>query len=202
MTISNKNTNGVRTIPLGEREVMQELTSADPNYGKIRVGTDGTYVGEVLLAKDIDVVANTNAISELDTRLDTAESDIDTLQSDVVGLDGRLGTAESTLSTAVGNIAALDGRLGIVEDTVADSNLARADKYLASQNVVNMEYNAEGKLAKVQYNNPIDDDYEVLSYNAEGKLSNVAHYVATVLKGNTVLSYSNGKLVSAPYTAI
>lgn len=202
MTISNKNTNGVRTIPLGEREVMQELTSADPNYGKIRVGTNGTYVGEVLLAKDIDVVANTNAISALDTRLDTAESDIDTLQGDVVGLDGRLDTAESTLSTAVGDIAALDGRLDTVEDTVADSNLARADKYLASQNVVNMGYNVDGKLAKVQYNNPIDDDYEVLSYNAEGKLSNVAHYVATVLKGNTVLSYSNGKLVSAPYTAI
>lgn len=90
-----------------------------------------------------------------------------------------------------------------VDDSeIASVNLLRADKYLASQNVVNMEYNAEGKLAKVQYNNPIDDDYEVLSYNAEGKLSNVAHYVDTVLKGNTVLSYSNGKLVSAPYTAI
>ena len=90
-----------------------------------------------------------------------------------------------------------------VDDSeIASVNLLRADKYLASQNVVNMEYNAEGKLAKVQYNNPIDDDYEVLSYNAEGKLSNVAHYIATVLKGNTVLSYSNGKLVSAPYTSI
>ena len=90
-----------------------------------------------------------------------------------------------------------------VDDSeIASVNLLRADKYLASQNVVNMEYNAEGKLAKVQYNNPIDDDYEVLSYNAEGKLSNVAHYVDTELKGNTALSYSNGKLVSAPYTAI
>ena len=90
-----------------------------------------------------------------------------------------------------------------VDDSeIASVNLLRADKYLASQNVVNMEYNVEGKLAKVQYNNPIDDYYEVLSYNVEGKLSNVAHYIATVLKGNTVLSYSNGKLVSAPYTAI
>ena len=89
-----------------------------------------------------------------------------------------------------------------VQDIINDASLTRADKYLASQNVVNMEYNAEGKLVKVQYNNLIDDDYEVLSYNAECKLSNVAHYVATVLKGNTVLSYSNGKLVSAPYTAI
>lgn len=89
-----------------------------------------------------------------------------------------------------------------VQDIINDASLTRADKYLASQNVVNMEYNAEGKLVKVQYNNLIDDDYEVLSYNAEGKLSNVAHYVGGVLQGNTILSYSNGKLVSAPYTAI
>ena len=35
-----------------------------------------------------------------------------------------------------------------------------------------------------------------------GSRDNVAHYVDTVLKGNTVLSYMNGKLVSAPYTAV
>lgn len=92
---------------------------------------------------------------------------------------------------------------GKVDDSeIASVNLLRADKYLAAQNVVNMEYNTAGKLAKVQYNNAIDENYEVLTYNAEGKLSNVAHYVSTVLKGNTVLSYMNGKLVSAPYTAI
>ena len=92
---------------------------------------------------------------------------------------------------------------GKVDDSeIASVNLLRADKYLAAQNVVNMEYNTAGKLAKVQYNNAIDENYEVLTYNGEGKLSNVAHYVSTVLKGNTVLSYMNGKLVSAPYTAI
>lgn len=92
---------------------------------------------------------------------------------------------------------------GKVDDSeIASVNLLRADKYLAAQNVVNMEYSAEGKLVKVQYNNAIDENYEVLTYNAKGKLSNVAHYVSTVLKGNTVLSYMNGKLVSAPYTAI
>lgn len=90
-----------------------------------------------------------------------------------------------------------------VDDTeIASVNLLRADKYLAAQNVVNMEYNIAGKLAKVQYNSAIDENYEVLTYNGEGKLSNVAHYVGTALKGNTVLSYLNGKLVSAPYTAI
>lgn len=92
---------------------------------------------------------------------------------------------------------------GKVDDSeIASVNLLRADKYLAAQNVVNMWYNVEGKLAKVQYNNAIDENYEVLTYNGEGKLSNVAHYVSTILKGNTVLTYSNGKLVSAPYIAI
>jgi hypothetical protein len=54
-TILNKNTDGTRTVPLGERELAQELTPNDKDYGKIIVGTDGTLEGEVLLAKDEDV---------------------------------------------------------------------------------------------------------------------------------------------------
>ena len=81
-------------------------------------------------------------------------------------------------------------------------NLNRADKYLATQNVIKMTYNLEGKLSKVRYNNDTDVDYEVLTYNLEGKLSNVAHYVESVLRGNTTLSYENGKLIAAPYTAV
>ena len=80
-------------------------------------------------------------------------------------------------------------------------NLDRADKYLANQNVVGMVYDGDGKLVKVQYNNPTDVDYEVLDY-ADGKLTNVAHYVNGVLKGNTKLSYSNGKLISAPFVGV
>lgn len=81
-------------------------------------------------------------------------------------------------------------------------NLNRADKYLSNQNVVSMIYNTEGKLSKVRYNNDTDVDYEILTYNLEGKLSNVAHYVESTLRGNTTLSYKNGKLVAAPYTAV
>ena len=62
MRIINKNTDGVRTSPLQERDLMQELTPASEDYGKVSVGTDGTYEGEVVLAKDIDVKA-------LDTRV-------------------------------------------------------------------------------------------------------------------------------------
>ena len=73
---------------------------------------------------------------------------------------------------------------------------------MASQNVVKMIYNPEGKLSKVRYNDDIDVDYEVLTYNVKGELSNVAHYVESILRGNTTLSYKNGKLIAAPYTTI
>jgi hypothetical protein len=90
-----------------------------------------------------------------------------------------------------------------VDDSeIASVNLLRADKYLSAQAVANMIYNGSGKLIKVQYNNSTDVDYEVLTYNGANKLSNVAHYVGSVLKGNTVLSYSAGKLVSAIYTGV
>ena len=95
-----------------------------------------------------------------------------------------------------------ENRLDIVETAISNSNLTRADKYLASQNVVKMLYNLKGKLSKVRYNNDADVDYEVLTYNSEGKLINVSHYVESVLRGNTTLSYENGKLVAAPYIAV
>ena len=88
------------------------------------------------------------------------------------------------------------------DDALNSVNLFRADKYLASQNVANMVYNSENKLEKVQYRNPSDVDYELLTYNLDGKLIDVAHYVGSILKGNTQLSYVNGKLVSAPYVAV
>ena len=90
----------------------------------------------------------------------------------------------------------------VAENAVGLNNLTRADKYLASQNVANMGYDVNGKLSKVQYNNTTDVDYEVLTYNVDGKLSNVAHYTTSTLRGNTVLSYSAGKLVSAIYIGV
>jgi hypothetical protein len=49
-TILNKNTDGTRTVPLGERELMQELTPTSINYGGISIGTDGTLAGEKRVA--------------------------------------------------------------------------------------------------------------------------------------------------------
>ena len=122
-------------------------------------------------------------------------SNVDGLQA---ALDSKANQTTTYTKTEVDNALSLKA-----DDTeIASVNLLRADKYLAAQNVVNMAYNIEGKLSKVQYNNATDVDYEVLTYNVDGKLTNVAHYVGSVLKGNTVLSYVGGKLVSAPFTAV
>ena len=86
-------------------------------------------------------------------------------------------------------------------NVISSTNLLRADKYLAAQTVAKMLYDGSKKLVKVRYNTNTDNDYEVLSYTS-GKLTNVAHYVATVLKGNTVLTYVDGSLDSAPFIAV
>ena len=100
------------------------------------------------------------------------------------------------------NTEEVENRLSIAETAISNANLIRADKYLASQNVVKMIYNLKGKLSKVRYNNDADVDYEVLTYNLDGKLNNVAHYIESMLRGNTTLSYKNGKLIAAPYIAV
>lgn len=80
------------------------------------------------------------------------------------------------------------------------SNLSRADKYLAAQNIANMLY-TNGDLTKIRYKNNTDVDYEVLSY-VSGNLSTIQHFVSSVLKGTTTLSYSGGNLVSAVFVAV
>ena len=79
-------------------------------------------------------------------------------------------------------------------------NVLRADKYLAAQNIANMIY-ITGNLTKIQYNTATDVNYEVLTYGVDG-LSNVAHYINSVLVGNTVLTYAAGDLVSAVFTGV
>ena len=87
-----------------------------------------------------------------------------------------------------------------LKDILVASNIERADRYLAAQNIANMVY-AGDDLTKIQYNTATDIDYEVLTYGVDG-LSNIAHYVGGVLAGNTVLTYAAGDLVSAVYTGV
>ena len=88
-----------------------------------------------------------------------------------------------------------------VDDTeIASVNLLRADKYLAAQNIANMSY-TDGNLTKIQYNAATDVNYEVFAYTS-GNLSSIQHYVASVLKGTTTLSYTSGNLVSAIFVGV
>lgn len=77
---------------------------------------------------------------------------------------------------------------------LSEANLLRADKYLASQDLANMIYTS-GNLTKIQYNNAIDVDYEVLNYTS-GSLTSINHYVDSTLAGTSTLSYTDGALTS------
>ena len=81
------------------------------------------------------------------------------------------------------------------------SAISRSDRYLAAQDIANMVYDSDGNLTKIQYNEASDTDYEVLSYDSADNLTGIDHYVDSVLKGSTALTYSNGELVSSVYTS-
>lgn len=96
----------------------------------------------------------------------------------------------------------VDTALGLkVDDSeIASVNLLRADKYLAAQNIANMSYTA-GNLTKIQYNAATNVDYEVFAYGS-GNLTSIQHYVGSVLKGTTTLSYTSGNLISAIFVGV
>lgn len=120
-------------------------------------------------------------------------TNVDGLQD---ALDLKADQATTYTKTEVDNALALK-----VDDTeIASVNLLRADKYLAAQNIANMSY-TDGNLTKIQYNNVTDVDYEVFGY-VGGNLASIQHYVGSVLKGTTTLSYTDGNLVSAIFVGV
>ena len=185
-------------------DTLNELAAAlgdDPNFA----ATTSTALGNRVI-KNADIVAGTGTKVTYDAKgLVTGSSTPTTLAGYSIG-DAYTKTElnNGQLDSRYYTEAEVDTALALkVDDTeIASVNLLRADKYLSAQAVANMAYSVEGKLSKVQYNNATDVDYEVLTYNGSGKLSNVAHYTTSVLRGNTVLSYSAGKLVSAIYTGV
>lgn len=58
--------------------------------------------------------------TSLDGRVTTAEGEIDTLQTETTSLDGRVTTNEGTISTNGGNISSIDTRLTTAEGSVTD----------------------------------------------------------------------------------
>lgn len=120
-------------------------------------------------------------------------TNVDGLQD---ALDLKADKATTYTKTEVDSALALK-----VDDAeIASVNLLRADKYLAAQNIANMSY-TDGNLTKIQYNNVTDVDYEVFGY-VSGNLASIQHYVGSVLKGTTTLSYTDGNLVSAIFVGV
>ena len=96
----------------------------------------------------------------------------------------------------------IDGSKWYLRTTLDKVNILRADRYLASQDIANLIYDSNGNLTKIQYNQSSDIDYEVLSYDSNGNLSTIDHYIDTVLKGTTTLTYdSNNTLISSVYSS-
>ena len=186
------------TLPVTGESGKIYVVIADENSGNDTssyrwTGTVYAMVSNTITAADVKALYENN----LDTNAFT-----DAEKSSVAGLQDALDSKANQATTYTKTEMDVALALKVDDTEIASVNLLRADKYLAAQNVVNMVYNLDGKLSKAQYNNATDIDYEVLTYNLEGKLSNVAHYVESILRGNTTLSYENGKLVAAPYTAV
>lgn len=115
------------------------------------------------------------------------------VKNGMIGNAANMNKAPDQLKLEIDEINA--AKLDVVD--FEDVNLNRADKYLAAQNIANMLY-TNGDLVKIRYKNDADVDYEVLAYTS-GNLSSIQHYVGSVLKGTTTLSYSGGNLVSAVF---
>lgn len=159
----------------------------NPTISLTDVGTAGTYKSVTVDAQG-RVTAGTNptTISGYGITDAYTKAELNAGQ-----LDNRYYT-----ETEVNNALALK-----VDDTeIASVNLLRADKYLAAQNIANMSY-TDGNLTKIQYNDALDIDYEVFAYTS-GNLSSIQHYVGSVLKGTTTLSYSGGNLISAIFVGV
>ena len=150
--------------------------------------TDTTYTDAEIKTK-YENNLDTNAFTDAEKTKLASQSGTNTGDQD---LSGKADIATTLAGYGIGD-AYTKTELNVV-------NILRADKYLAAQNIANMIYTS-GDLTKIQYNTATDVDYEVLTYGVDG-LSNVAHYINSVLIGNTVLTYATGDLVSAVYTGV
>jgi hypothetical protein len=156
-------------------------------------GTVYAMVSNTLTATDIKALyesnLDTNAFTDAERTKLANQSGVNTGDQDLSG--------KADVATTLAGYGITDAYTKTELNAV---NVLRADKYLAAQNIANMIYTT-GNLTKIQYNTATDVNYEVLTYGVDG-LSNVAHYINSVLIGNTVLTYATGDLVSAVYTGV
>lgn len=153
----------------------------DTNINKLKIW-DGTQWG--LSTADSLNVAYDFTLSTLTK---------DNVQEAIDELDGKVESNYTTLDTKIDTVDT------DINNTLDSVNLTRADKYLADQDIAQMSYDFDGNLIKIQYNNPTDTDYEVLTYT-DDNLTGIEHYVGGVLEGNSTLSYTDGTLTSVIFT--
>ena len=207
--ITRQDTNGVKPL-LATGELGYDNYPAGGDAGRVYVGTGSVNIAQAKKSEVDSAVATTYAhIGRVDnphsvTKAQVGLSNVDNTSdlnkpistSTQSALDFKANQATTYTKTEVDT--ALDLK---VDDTeIASVNLLRADKYLAAQNIANMSY-TDGDLTKIQYKNATDVDYEVFSYSG-GDLSGIAHYVGGILKGNSVLLYTDGDLTSVVFTEV
>ena len=181
---------------------------ASETYSKIELDAgqlDNRYFTETELlngALDVRYYTESEIDAKLDAQNDASEINVTpsgnlvstNVQDALVELQGDIDDRYTKAETDV----LLDTKVN--DSEIASVNLLRADKYLSAQNIANMLYTS-GNLTKIRYNNDSDIDYEVLAYTS-GNLSSIEHYIDSVLKGTTTLSYTDGNLVSAIYVGV
>ena len=152
---------------------------------------------------------------EMDGRYDVVLEVRDTLPEierllSLIDEDGTVMTKEvydTTNNGVVDNSEKLQGKTvaEIIEDAKDSIELEdktqHADKYLASQSISNILYDSSDNPIKIRYNNNTDVDYEVLTYSGD-VLITIQHYINSVLRGTTTLSYSGENLVSAIFVGV
>lgn len=185
------------TSVLGSGDIVTTQTTISGNAGtatKLATARTITLTGDVTGNVSFDGSANVSITATVvDDSHNHVISNVDGLQA---ALDSKANQNNTYTKTEVDNALALK-----VDDTeIASVNLLRADKYLANQNIVNMLY-TDGDLTKIRYKNDTDVDYETLSYTS-GNLTSINHYVGSILKGTTTLSYAGGNLVSAIFVGV
>lgn len=154
----------------------------------------------ITLGGDVAGSVNFDGSSNVSITTTVADDSHNHIISNVDGLQDALDSKANQATTYTKTKMDVALALKVDDTEIASVNLLRADKYLAAQNIANMSY-TNGDLTKIQYKNATDVDYEVFSYSG-GDLSGIAHYVGGILKGNSVLLYTNGDLTSVIFTGV
>lgn len=196
------NTDAVATVAGRTGNVV--LTKSDVGLGNVTneskdaMFTSPTFTGTVTLPSSTSIGTISSTVLGY---IDGVTSPIQTQFGDKAPLASPALTGIPTAPTAsIGTNTTQIATTAYADRAALPINSLRADRYLALQNIANMVYTS-GDLTKIQYNNATDVDYEVLSYSG-GNLSTIQHYVGSVLKGTTTLSYTSDNIVSAIFVGV